>query len=267
VDRLVQVWLKDGSEQWVLVHVEIQSQQDALLPKRLFEYYFRAFDLFDGRSLTCLAILGDEVADWKPQSFSAGWWGTRVVFEFRVNKLLEYADRQAELEQIRNPFARFVLAHLKTVATQGDYESRLEWKVRIIQGLYDMGVSEAEIGQLYHDFDWLLALPEPLAVRYHKTMVKFEEEREMPHVTTAERIGRKIGRDEGEVIGREAGIEIGKAVAARNALLTLLTARFGELPSGVSQAIEAATTERLESWFSIAVTAVSLDAVGIKAQH
>ena len=279
VDRLVKVWLMDGSEQWVLVHVEIQSQQDETLPKRLFQYYFRAFDLFDGRSLTCLAILGDDVADWKPRSFGAGWWGTRVVFEFRVVKLLEYAHRQAELEQSRNPFARFVLAHLKTVATRGDYESRLAWKVRIIQGLYDMGVSEAEVGQLYHDFDWLLALPEPLALRYHKTMVQFEEEREMPHMTTAERIGMKkgvvigreegieIGREEGVVIGREEGVGIGKAVGVRNALLTLLTARFGHLPSSVSQTIEAATTERLESWFSVAVTAVSLEVVGIEAQY
>ena len=62
LDRLVKVWLTDGSEQWVLAHVEIQSQQDETLPKRLFQYYFRAFDLFDGRSMTCLAILGDDVA-------------------------------------------------------------------------------------------------------------------------------------------------------------------------------------------------------------
>jgi len=97
----------------------------------------------------------------------------------------------------------------------------------------------------------------------------------MPHLTTAERIGRRIGRDEGVVIGRdeglvvgrEEGVVIGKAVGVRNALLTLLTARFGELPSSVSQAIEAATTERLERWFSVAVTALSLEAVGIETQH
>src|SRR5438105_2842979 len=28
VDRLVKVWLKDGTEKWVLVHVEIQAQED-----------------------------------------------------------------------------------------------------------------------------------------------------------------------------------------------------------------------------------------------
>ena len=34
VDRLVKVWLLDGSESWVLVHVEIQSQQDTDFPRR-----------------------------------------------------------------------------------------------------------------------------------------------------------------------------------------------------------------------------------------
>jgi hypothetical protein len=196
VDRLVQVWLKDGNERWVLIHAEIQSQADLNLPKRMFQYYFRAFDLFDGRPFTCLAILGDNAPDWKPHNFGADWWGTRVSFDFRAVKLLNYETRLAELETSANPFARFVLAHLKTVATQDNYESRLAWKLRIIQGLYDMGVPEAEIGQLYHDFDWLLALPETLAVRYHRTMVRFEEEREMPHMSTAERIGHRAGRIE-----------------------------------------------------------------------
>ncbi len=85
----------------------------------------------------------------------------------------------------------------------------------------------------------------------------------MPHMTTAERIGMK----KGVVIGRDEGIEIGKAGAMRNALLTLLAARFGELPSSVTQAIEAATTEQVESWFTIAVTATSLEGVGLEAQH
>jgi hypothetical protein len=79
--------------------------------------------------------------------------------------------------------------------------------------------------------------------------------------------GIEIGETRGIEIGETRGIEIGKASAARHALLILLTARFGELPSGVRQVIEAAETERLESWFAVAVTAVSLEAVGIEAQH
>jgi hypothetical protein len=59
-----------------------------------------------------------------------------------------------------------------------------------------MNVSEAEIGQLSHDFDWLLALPEMLAHRYHEGMTQFEEERDVRHLSTAERIGEKNGRRE-----------------------------------------------------------------------
>src|SRR2546425_7918430 len=136
--------------------------------------------------MTVLLILNPSSFVWRQESSG---------LEFHKSRNKGRTDRSCrldELEKSANPFARFVLAHLKTLETQGDYETRLEWKLRIIQGLYDMGVPDAEIGQLCHDFDWLLALPEPLALRYHNTMTRFEEEKEMPHLTTSERIGRKV---------------------------------------------------------------------------
>ena len=84
VDRLVKVWLTDGSETWVLVHVEIQSQEDPDFPLRMFQYRYRALDLFGERSLTCLAILGDADAGWRPQSYSNSFWGTEIAFTFRM---------------------------------------------------------------------------------------------------------------------------------------------------------------------------------------
>ena len=42
VDRLVKVWLNDGTENWILVHIEIQSQEDATFPLRMFQYRYRA---------------------------------------------------------------------------------------------------------------------------------------------------------------------------------------------------------------------------------
>jgi hypothetical protein len=244
VDRLVKVWLRDGAEQWVLVHVEIQSQEDADFPLRMFQYYFRALDLFEGRPIACLAILGDENPTWKPGSYQNALWNTRVEFEFGVVKLLEYRERLEELEKSANPFARFVLAHLKTLETQGDYETRLEWKVRILQGLYDLGVAEEEIGQLYHDFDWLLALPTALAARYHTTMTEFEEKQEMPHVSTAERIGRQIGRKE----GREEGRQEGAVQEAQSLLLLIGSKRFGPPTQEIQDRVRAiAQREPLEN--------------------
>jgi hypothetical protein len=191
VDRLVKVWFLDGTEQWLLIHIEIQSQQDLTLPVRMFQYYYRIHDLFDGRPIISLAILADETPDWKPDSYTNLLAGTGVQFWFRAVKLKEYKDRLQELERSANPFARFVLAHLKTQETQGRYETRLEWKLRIIQGLYNMDVTEAEIGQLSHDFDWLLTLPDTLADRYHLEMNRFEEAMTVRHLSTAEWYGRK----------------------------------------------------------------------------
>lgn len=191
----------------------------------MFRYYLRTYDLFDGKPLTCLAILGDEDPNWRPQGLQAEWWGTKVDFQFRSIKLLDFADQQERLESSSNPFARFVWAHLKTVQTKEDYETRLQWKLRIIKRLYDMGVSEAEIGQLYHDFDWLLTLPEGLARRYHREMTTFKEERTMPHMTTAERIGRIDGRKEGRKEGKAEGKIEGKVLL----LKAMLEQKFGPL--------------------------------------
>ena len=35
-DKLVQVWRRDGDEAWVLVHIEVQGQEEAAFAKRMY---------------------------------------------------------------------------------------------------------------------------------------------------------------------------------------------------------------------------------------
>ena len=56
VDKLVKVYQKDGSEEWVLCHVEVQGKDDPTFAKRMFKYYCRIFDRFD-RPMTAIAKL------------------------------------------------------------------------------------------------------------------------------------------------------------------------------------------------------------------
>ena len=57
VDKLFKIFLKDGREQWVLVHLEIQGKYDADFPKRMFTYgltlpcRLNSGNLFDAASL------------------------------------------------------------------------------------------------------------------------------------------------------------------------------------------------------------------------
>ncbi|GBF79515.1 hypothetical protein AsFPU1_0911 [Aphanothece sacrum FPU1] len=37
-DKLYQVWLLDGEEVWILIHIEIQSQYEVDFPKRMYIY-------------------------------------------------------------------------------------------------------------------------------------------------------------------------------------------------------------------------------------
>ena len=59
VDKLVKVWLKSGEEQWLLIHVEVQTEREGDFPRRMYVYNYRIFDRYD-REVISLAILADD---------------------------------------------------------------------------------------------------------------------------------------------------------------------------------------------------------------
>jgi hypothetical protein len=59
VDKLVRLYRKNGHEEWVLAHIEVQGQPDIDFPRRMYIYNYRIFDRFD-RKVASLAILADE---------------------------------------------------------------------------------------------------------------------------------------------------------------------------------------------------------------
>lgn len=62
-DKLVKVWLHNGEETWVLVHIEIQSQVQSDFAKRMYIYNHRLFDRYN-QEVVSMAVLGDEQQDW-----------------------------------------------------------------------------------------------------------------------------------------------------------------------------------------------------------
>jgi len=88
VDKLVQVWRKGGDEAWVLVHVEVQSQEETGFAERMYVYNYRLFDRYH-RRVASLAVLGDERSGWRPEQFGYELWGCRVGLTFPTVKLLD----------------------------------------------------------------------------------------------------------------------------------------------------------------------------------
>ena len=105
-------WLRDGSECWLLIHVEIQGTYEKMFPERMFRYNVAAYGVYN-QEVVSLAVLCDDNRRWRPDHFEASVLGCKVRLDFLTVKLLDYRDREEELERAANPFAAVVLAQLK----------------------------------------------------------------------------------------------------------------------------------------------------------
>ena len=139
-DKLVKVWQRDGSEIWVLIHVEVQSQVQSDFPERMYVYNYRIFDMYR-RPVVSLAVLSDDHDEWRPDSYSYALWGCRISLEFPIVKLLDYQTRSTLLSESTNPFAVIVAAHLTTQQTTQDPQGRYLGKLRLAKSLYQRGYS------------------------------------------------------------------------------------------------------------------------------
>ena len=233
-DKLFKVWRLDGEEAWVLIHAEVQNQPEEQFGERMYVYNYRIFDRFR-RPVVSLAVLGDEQRDWRPHQFGYGLWGFSIRVEFPIVKLLDFADRVAELEAERNPFAGVVLAHLKTLETRNQPEERRFWKVRLVKSLFDRGLNAEDIRQLFRIIDWLMELPPELERQFQDEIHQFEEERQMPYVTSIERMAREEGRTE----GRREGLQQGEVRGLQQGLEVALEVKFGAAGSELLPLVQA----------------------------
>jgi Putative transposase, YhgA-like len=77
VDFLVKVWLLDGREQWILIHIEVQSQPDAKFAERMYQYYIRIKQKFKC-DVTSVAVLADGNQNFRPSRHSESCLGTHL---------------------------------------------------------------------------------------------------------------------------------------------------------------------------------------------
>jgi hypothetical protein len=219
---------RDGTEAWVLIHIEIQSQPDDDFPERMFVYHYRIYDRFR-RPVVSLAVLGDDRPQWRPRSFGYALWGCRMRLRFPVVKLLDYGQDLAGLEAQANPFGLVVLAHLQTAATRQDPPARKGWKTRLVKGLLDRGLDAATIRQLFRLIDWMMDLPQELEREFSQEIRQYEEEKKMPYVTSIERLGIEKGLEEGLKKGREEG----EAIGLRKGIALAVKIKFGAAASSL----------------------------------
>ena len=247
-DLLVRVTRKSGAEAWVLLHIEVQSQVDTDFPLRMYVYNYRIFDKY-ARDVVSLAILGDEQPLWRPARYERKLWGSRSLLTFPVVKLLDLDG--SETKTPRNPFAWLVAAHLRAQKTQSNSPVRLQSKLQLVRGLYRCGLSKDQILDFFRLVDWVLALSLDLEYAFWKELTIFEEENQMPYVTSVERIGIEKGLEK----GRQEGL-----VAMREGLLRVVSARWENCAPEVVKMIDNETDlTRLSALYSQAALVKTVD--------
>lgn len=187
--------------------VEVQNQPDAEFPRRMFVYHYRLLDRYN-RSVVSLAVLGDPRIDWRPGRFEHELWGCRLEFAFPTVKLLDLSkqvsimedenENAAALRMVRwNPFQIIIAAHLAAMQTQRDVTARFQSKWKLVRTLYDQGMRPDDVRQLFRLIDWLIDLPRELTERFSDALHDLEKEKQMPYVTSVERLAEQKGYEQG----------------------------------------------------------------------
>jgi len=247
VDKLVKVFLQDGSETWLLLHIEVQGQFDASFGMRVYIYNYRIFDRYK-KPVVSLAILTDANHDWRPDSYSHGRWGSKASLDFPIIKLLDY-DQDA-LAASDNPFGIVVLAHLQTMETKRNPQERYAAKLTLAKMLYQRGYTRKNILGLFRFIDWIMTLPDELAQQFDTELHQLSEDNRMKYISSFER--RATAK------GLEQGLDKGERKGIWDSIVELLTVRFGSVDETAVKLEQIEDLETLRALRKKAIMAESL---------
>lgn len=221
-DRLLEVRLKDGAAEWVLIHIEVQSGRDDSFAERMYVYNYRIFDKYRKRTAS-VAVLIDSDRNFRPDIFRTELFGCSVTFRFPVIKLLDF-DSEG-LEKDSNPFAIVTRVQLAKLKSERNADKRYSFRMELTKELYLRNYSKEQVIRLYRFIDYVLKLPKLKALQFKQELELFEEGQRMPYITST------------EMIAREEGLMQGQLETAKEAVLDVLEARFGSVASVMKEKI------------------------------
>ncbi len=217
VDKLMKVHRKNGDVTWVYIHLEVQSQRDSTISERMYLYNSMLYLRFK-KPIMSLVVLGDDQPNWRPDCFEYDLWGCKISLKFPTVKLLDYRNKMEELKKKKNPFAFFVIAHLKTLETEGNLQQRFDYKDVIAKEMLEQGFTYEEVSHLFKFIDTLMKLPDDLEQAFLDKFYAYQEEKNMPILAPFEEIAMN------------KGIQIGSLREAQVTLIDILEEQFGDIP-------------------------------------
>ncbi|GAA5232889.1 hypothetical protein FOZ76_02135 [Verticiella sediminum] len=246
VDKLARVFLKEGKDLLLLLHLEVQARPTPDFARRMFVYHYRLRERHPREDLMQFAILTRSASRARHAVLKYAYAPldgqyVSLTYRFPVVHLSGWAgQRQALLDLARaNPFAIVVIAELDA-ARRHTSAARLASKVALVRLLYEHGYGASDVRRLFTFIDGVLTLAPEHEPAFLAALNDIEGEHPMAYITSVERAGIRKGL--------EQGLERGRADGMRNMLRAQMQRRFGELAPSVLQTLEAADPDQLQAW-------------------
>ena len=256
-DLVAQVQTKQGEPELILVHTEVQNTRRSDMPMRMWEYYAllrlrRKLPVFP-----IVVYLSPGAGGLVSETYEERLWDTPILtFVYQAVGLPDldanqYLSRPGALSPALSSLMRLagtrrVIRRLKTIGQAGILqadEARQALLLAVIEKYLPLNADEQS------EFDQLLTDP-----------TKTEEQKVM---LTYEKRGYDKGIEQGIERGIEQGIKEGILRGARRTLLGLLRARFGEVPQGAVDKVNAAPLDEIDALTTATLSAPTLDAMGL----
>lgn len=213
VDKLVQVYTREGAEKWILVHIEVQGKADPAFGERMFTYFSRIFDKYR-RPITAFAILTDGTKSFRPSEYAQSFLGTSLVYRFNSYKILEQPPD--DLSKSNNPFAVVALV-VQTALKRKKIaeEALLDLKLEVAKALLAKPFPKPKIRQLLNFLRYYVRFNEKdNRVKFDQGVDQFTNRKETVGleeflIQRATNEGLEIGIRKGEKIGIRRGLKEG----------------------------------------------------------
>jgi len=223
VDKLIKAYRKDGSEEWVLIHLEVQGETKARerphFGERMFRYFYRIFDHYK-KPLVAIAIFTGQDAGNLPDRFEYSFLNTRLQYVYRTLNIRDYSDE--ELLASDNPFALVILIARQALLRGKNLDNRLlEGKLFIFRKLYEKGLMNKKKLQVILGFlDKYIQFANKETTRIFKEKIDqfTNKPNTMDFFEQIKDIVKEEYREEGREKGREEGRQEMKDTFARKML-------------------------------------------------
>jgi len=143
-DKLVKVYHRNGEEEWILLHVEIQADthKRAEFSERMYQYFYRIRDRYK-KPVSAVAIFTGPNGREMPCQYVYEYRETRLIYQYPTLSIADFSDE--DLAKSNNPFAHVVRAAKAALLEEKiPEEDLLELKLLIANELRAKGFGRAK---------------------------------------------------------------------------------------------------------------------------